>query len=139
MDNINHETALEEAILLLEMRQAEEIKLLKEEFHDTHENLKPVNLIKNIFRETVKSPETKDIIIDKIVDVAFVFSTNLMLRKTKSSFVKRAIGIALVLGIKNVLKRNPEIIEAAGTGIKKLMSNILTKRYRNRYSYTSRI
>jgi len=79
------------------MRQADEAKLIKDEFHAAYERLKPATIVKNIFRETVASPEIRDNIIDKTTYVVLIFLTNIILRKTTNGFVKRTVGTALVL------------------------------------------
>ena len=52
MEKIYSEIDLNIAILQLESKQAEEEKLLKEQFQHTYESIKPINIIKNIFKET---------------------------------------------------------------------------------------
>lgn len=130
MDKINTEAALEEVILLLEMRQANEVKLLKEEFQDTYEKLQPVNLVKNIFQQT--APLIRNSLLNKIIDMGLIFLTNVIIKKTTNSIVKRTIGTALVFGIKNILSQNPQFIKAVRTGILKIIGNIITKRNKNR-------
>ena len=134
MDKIITEAALHEAIRLLEMKQAKEGKRLGEEFHATYESLKPVNIVKSIFRETVSSPGIRKIVINKTVDVALVYLTNMILRKTTNSILKRTAGTVMVWGIKNIVSRNSEIVKKAGIGLLKIVGNIITKRNRNRES-----
>lgn len=128
---------LEDAICFLEMRQAEEGKRLKEQFNDTYEMLKPVNIIKSVFHETVESPEIRSNLTGKIMNVALVFLTNMVLKKSTHSIIKRTVGTALVFGIKTILSRNPEMLKAAGNGVMKLISNVITKRNKNK-EYTAR-
>ena len=142
MDKIITQAALQEAILLLEMRQAEEGILLKEEFHDTYERLKPANIVNNIFSRTVKSPGIRGFVIDRSLDVAVVLLTNFFMRKMTGSFVKRTVGTVAVWGIKKIVSQNPALVKKAGTGIMKIFNNIIAKRNRNRnrnqeYAYSS--
>ena len=54
------ETALDvlrRDIVKLEARRSEDLHLLKEQIHETYESLKPVNLIKGIFKNATASPE----------------------------------------------------------------------------------
>jgi hypothetical protein len=51
---------LKESIRLLEMKQQEEGKILKEQLRITYESLKPVNLIKSSLKEITSSMEIKN-------------------------------------------------------------------------------
>lgn len=47
MKKKNETDTLNQTIISLQNKQAQELKSLKEQFHLTYESLKPINLIKN--------------------------------------------------------------------------------------------
>jgi len=60
MGNKNDASAsLKEAIFLLEIRQAEEGRLLKEQLFVVYDKLKPLNLIKSTLEEIASAVEVK--------------------------------------------------------------------------------
>lgn len=67
MKKKNETDALNEAISLLENKQAHELKLLKEQFQVAYESLKPINIIKSTFREVTSSPEIKNNIVNNAI------------------------------------------------------------------------
>lgn len=132
MDKINTEAALQDEILLLETKKAEQAKLLKEEFQVTKEKFKPANMVSNILRQTAASPTLRKSIMNKTADVALVLITNLILRRKSAGILKRTISTAFVFGVKNVVLRNPEVIKKAGIGILRMLLNIANKRNKNK-------
>ena len=59
MQKITSISELKESIRLLEIKQANEGVLLKEQFKETYESLKLVNLIKNALKELTSMPDLK--------------------------------------------------------------------------------
>ena len=56
MASITTAAELKNAIQQLEVKQAGEFKLMKEEFKNTYENLKLINIIKNTFKQAAAAP-----------------------------------------------------------------------------------
>jgi hypothetical protein len=59
MEKITSVEELKKAILLLEIKQANEGALLKEQLMETYESLKPINLIKKSLSDLTSSPDFK--------------------------------------------------------------------------------
>lgn len=57
MENIQSITELRAFIQKLEIKQEEDARLLRKEFEQVYENLRPVNLIKNGLKDLVTSPD----------------------------------------------------------------------------------
>ncbi|MEI6061771.1 MAG: hypothetical protein WCR72_13785 [Bacteroidota bacterium] len=60
---INTVKDLRVAILLLESRQAEDGRLLKEQFLVAYESMKPINLIKSALADAAGSPDFQDTLL----------------------------------------------------------------------------
>jgi len=117
MQKINTVSDLKGAILLLEAKQAEEAQLLKAQFHLTTESVKPINLIKSAFKQVTGLEETKGDIVSSSVGLATGFFSKMLFERFSHNPVKKLIGTALLLGVNNVIAKNPGAIRAVGNFI----------------------
>lgn len=122
--NINSASSLREAILQLEIKQAEELKMLKQQFHLIHESIKPVNLIKSAFKEVTESRDLKDSILNTSVGLATGYISKVIFERTSNSPVKKLLGSVLMFGITNLVAKNPETIKSLGNNF---LGNIRSK------------
>jgi hypothetical protein len=125
MQTIISESSLRSAILLLEEKQAEEGKLLKEHFLVTYESLKPVNLILSTIKEISASRDLKDNILNTSVGLTTGYLSKLLFERGTKNPVKRIIGNALMFGIVNLVSKNPETVKSLGNGLLKFIGNKL--------------
>lgn len=85
----NSTDILKEKIRLLEIKQAEEVKVLKAQFDVTVENLKPVNLLKNAAKEFASSDELRVTLLESSVVLATGFLSKKIMDSTKGGpFIK---------------------------------------------------
>jgi hypothetical protein len=114
MELLITETDLRFTIYQLEKKQAEEGKLLKEQFILTYESLKPSNL----FRSAMSDVATSPYLIDNIVGTAIGLGTGYLTRKvtlgTSGNIFKRLLGSAMQFGVTNIVAQHPETIKAIG-------------------------
>lgn len=111
---INSPENLKNAILDLEMAQSEEESNLKEHFNLAYESVKPVNLIKNTFKEVAVASEIKQSILSISLGLAAAYFTRKLLEKGSNSSVKKMAGTVIMIGVTNYLARNPAIITNLG-------------------------
>lgn len=119
MHKIDSEASLREAILQLENKQADESVLLKEQFKETYERVKPISLIKDILRQVGESVDVKDNLLGTSVGLTAGYISKIIFQSLTKSPVKRLIGTALMFGITNVVAKNPDVIKSLG---KKVLS-----------------
>jgi hypothetical protein len=123
MENKRPTELLKERISQLELQQTEEGLLLKEQFNTTYESLKPLNLIKNAFKDFTSSPETKSDLVNAVVGIATGFLTNRLLIGSSTGIIKKVGALVLELGLVKVLAQNSDKIGAkASEWIKTLVS-----------------
>jgi hypothetical protein len=67
MSEINSEISLRKAILELEGKRAVEGEMLREQFFETFESIKPVNMLKSGLREAMGTKNLKKAILTKAV------------------------------------------------------------------------
>ena len=76
---------LKESIRLLEIKQEEEGKILKEQLRITYESLKPVNLIKSSLKEITSSVEVKNDLFGAIMSILSGYLTKRMVVGSESN------------------------------------------------------
>jgi len=102
--------SLKESIRLLEIQQAEEGKILKEQFKATYESLKLVNLVKSSLADLTNSVEIKNNLFETIVSIVTGYlSKKLMINSTSNPF-KKILGVLIQLGVTNLVSKNAETI-----------------------------
>jgi len=111
---INTETDLDIAIYQLEIKQAEEGKLLKEQFYMTYESIKPANL----FRSTLSDVASSPYLIDNIIGTAIGLGTGYLSRKImiggSGNIFKRFFGSVLQFGVTNIVAQHPNTVRSIG-------------------------
>jgi hypothetical protein len=114
MREINSETDLNIAIFQLEVKQAEEIKLLKEQFFLTYESLKPANLFRNTMNDVASSPY----LIDNIIGTAIGLGSGYLTRKItfggSGNIFKRFFGSVVQFGVTNIVAQHPNTVRSIG-------------------------
>ncbi|MBK5286811.1 MAG: hypothetical protein JJE25_15580 [Bacteroidia bacterium] len=132
MNRKNQTDALHEAITLLEIIRAEELKSLKQQFHLTYESLKPFNLIKSTFKDAVASgkealasPDLKDNVLNTSVGLAAGYLSKRLFVGVSNSPLRKILGFALQFGITTFVAKNPEGIKSFGKGLVNIVKSKL--------------
>jgi hypothetical protein len=114
MQKNNPEFNLRNAIIQLENKQAEEEKLLKEQFRYTYESIKPVNVLKSILADASGSNEFKDNLVSTTVGLTAGFVSKLIFQGLTRNPVKKLAGTAIMFAITNLVAKNPDAVKAFG-------------------------
>ena len=117
MHNITNVAELKSAIVLLEIEQEYNEQQLKEQFRITYNSLKPVNIIKNTFKDVVTSPFIIDNILDTAIGIASGYVTKKLVVGFSSNIFRKLLGSVLQYGVSNVVTQHPESIKSAGQSI----------------------
>lgn len=120
---INNTSDLKLAIRQLELKEANELNMLKGQFKATTESLKPLNIIKNTFKKAAASPDLKSDVFNAAIGLTTgVLAKKLMIGKTANPF-KKLMGIGLEMLVANKIAKNADSIKSAGNMvIKKIFS-----------------
>jgi hypothetical protein len=114
MGTITDVTSLKKQIAFLEQKRENEKLAITQEFHSLLESLKPVNLIKGLFRSVKESPDLKSDLLHGAIGMATGFLTNkLLLGKINGPF-KALFGTLLQAGITKAAVSYPETIKTKG-------------------------
>ena len=125
MQNISSVAGLKNAIQLLEVEQAIKWQILKEQFYNTRESLKPINLIKSSLKEITSSPN----LIDNILGAALGLATGYLSKKvfigTSGNLFRKLLGSILQFSVTNVVANHPDAIKSFG---QRILQNLLGKK-----------
>lgn len=110
MGKIQSLSDLDDAIKLLKFKKAEEENLLKELVYMTYENVKPINMIKNLFKDSVDPEDMKDSLLNTSVGYGVGYLTKILFQGLVRVPFKKFIGSALMLSVENLIAKNPMVV-----------------------------
>lgn len=114
MQNITSVNELKYAIQLLEAEHTVKEQLLKEQFHITYEGLKPVNLIKSIFKNNGSSSSLIDDLISSSMGMASGYLTKKIIVGGSGNIFRKIIGSLIQFGVTKLVANNPDTIKSLG-------------------------
>ncbi|ABG60787.1 hypothetical protein [Cytophaga hutchinsonii] len=117
---------LREAILLLKKKRRIERNLLNENFQDTLESIKPINLIKGLFtQKSFNELGGSSSIIDTLMGLATGYISKKTFVGGSHNLFKNGLGMLLQMGIQNLTISNSDTIKVFG---KKILQSIFKKK-----------
>jgi hypothetical protein len=108
MKKVNVTDTLNESIALLENRQKQELRILKEQFELTYDSLKPLNIIKGAFKEIATTSDLKGNIINNVIGMSTGYITKKLLLGSSHNPVRRVLGTVLQFVITNVVSKHAD-------------------------------
>jgi hypothetical protein len=125
MNQINSIANLKAAIRLLEIKQADEKQLLREQLKITTESLKPINLIKHTLIELTTLPEIKESLLNTVIGLVTGYLSKKIVIGSTHNPIKQILGYALQLGVTDVASKNADDIKSV---LGRFISKIFSKR-----------
>jgi len=108
--------SLKVAIKALEAKQAEEKELLREQLLITYENLKPINILRNIVKDIYSSDNYKQDFFEIVAGMTSGFiSKKLVVRNSKDPILK-LVGLAIQFGMTTLISRKYNAIKDSIVG-----------------------
>jgi hypothetical protein len=105
---------LRKSISVLERRQIEEGKILREQFTVTFESLKPINMIRKMIGDIAEPSELKDNLLQTITGLISGYISRKMLVRSSKNPLLRFTGIIVQYAVTNFVSRNSDSIKALG-------------------------
>jgi hypothetical protein len=102
--------------------------MLREQLQLTYESVKPINLIKNTFKEVTASHELTDNIINTSVGLAAGYVSKVLFENVSHSPFRKLLGTALMYGMTNLVAKNPTTIKSLGMGFFNIIRYQVSKR-----------
>lgn len=117
MPKITSTSGLNEAIKLLEDKQALQGKLLKEQIVFFTESLNPVNLIKNAFNRAITSPGLTSKTLSAVFGILTGFFTTKLVKHASGNLLKKVLTSIAQIGVTYILANYPDPILSFGQKI----------------------
>ena len=105
MKNSTEVDELRSKIALLKQQQETDLILLKEQFNETIESLKPINLLKNTFKDVVSSPDLKTTIVKNAIGLATGYLSKKVLIGSSHNPIKKILGTVIEFVVANVVAK----------------------------------
>lgn len=112
MHNITNTAELQDVIQLLEVEQAIKGQLLKEQFRETFESLKPVNVLKNALKDITTSPNLTDNILGAVMGLASGYLSKKVFIGTSGNIFRKLLGSVMQFGVSNLVTNNPDTVKS---------------------------
>jgi hypothetical protein len=117
MQKITSTSVLREAIQLLEEKQVIQGKIVKDQFYLFTESLKPMNLVKSAFKETITSPDLRRNIFNIAMGVITSFIVVRKIKGSSDNMIQKIFDNILQVAIPSLLANNQEAILSFGQNI----------------------
>lgn len=114
MQKITDAETLRSSILLLELSQIEEEKLLRGQFTNTYESLKPINLLRKVINEVSSPSDLKDDLIQTVIGLITGYLSRKMLVRTSRNPILRIAGLFIQYGVTSFVAQNSSAIKSLG-------------------------
>ena len=122
MGKIKSMSDLEDTIQMLERKRDEEVEMMRDVFYLTYESLKPINIIKNLFKESVTPVTVKDNLVNTSVGLGFGYLSKILFQSVVKLPFKKFLGSALMLSVENLIAKNPEVVGSLASFISNTFS-----------------
>jgi len=125
MQKITSIAELKSAIQELEYQQVNEWPALKEQFLETYENIKPINLIKNALSDLTTVPDLKGDLLNTTLSLAAGFISKKIAVGSTHNPLKQLLGTFLQMGVTSIVSKNADGIKSTTMNI---INNIFSKK-----------
>src|ERR1035441_325401 len=123
MKKIHPSTTLKQLILEKKTEHFVEGKLLKEHFHRTYESFKPLNIIKNTFKEIISVPDLKTNVVNSAIGITTGFVAKKIFTGKSHNPLTKLFGIILEMVVASKVTKNADEIKSIGSIILKKIIN----------------
>ncbi len=117
----NASDRLNESIRILETKQAIELQQLKEQAYQTVENIKPINLIKSVYKNLSSSPQVHTSLLQNAIGLTTGYLSKKIVLGSSHNPVKKILGTVLQVAVGNLMSNHSDtIISTAGYLVNKI-------------------
>jgi hypothetical protein len=135
MEKVSSVTGLKNAIQVLEVEQRIKGRELKEQVFLTYESLKPINLLRNTFKELFSSQYASENISGSVMGAVSGFLIKFLFIGSSSNKFRKLIGDVLRFGMTNIIAQNSDQIKTFGQA---LFQHFLSKKEKNTKKHSGR-
>jgi len=113
----NEKENLRDEISLLKRKQSDKLIILKEQFHVVCEGMKPVNLVKNTWKELFPSQGTKSTVLGTVIGVSTGYLSKILVTGATHNPIVKVFGSLLQFAVASVVSKHPGAIQSTGEKI----------------------
>lgn len=128
MKKIHNAAELKNRILELESQRIVDEQAMKSQFHETYEQFKPANILKNTVKEVTSSPKFRHNLLNIALGIGTGFLSKKLIVGKDAGLVKKTLGTILQFGVTALVARsksNEEETEHKKGGIlKRIFSGV---------------
>ena len=85
--------------------------------------MKPINIIKNTYREVAASEDLKDNLVNTSVGLVVGYLSKTLFESVSHSPVRKLIGTAILFGVTSAIRKNPDAIKSMAQGLFKMINS----------------
>lgn len=115
-------------ILILEAKHQEDLHQLKSQLHTTVESLKPVNIIKGMFKSATEAPDVSNGLASAAMGVTSGHLIKKLLFGSSPNPLKRMAGFAVQAIVANMVSNNSGKLADTGKNIFNVIKSFVTKK-----------
>jgi hypothetical protein len=130
MHNRSASIVLKETIQLLEVEHAFQGKIIREELYLTYDRFKPVNILRDTFKNVATSPHLLDYVLGATVGLLTGYLSKKIVIGTSGNLIRKFLGFMTQLGVTNSVAQHPDMIKSIGQFI---YQYFLRKKRKNYY------
>lgn len=119
MKNKNATDALNDLILVQEMKYDHDLEQLKNQFDVAYQSVKPINLIKNLVHNVTASPEIKNDLLSNVIGFGTGFISKKIVLGSLHNPVSKVLGTLFEFAVANVVSKNADSIKTIGGNLLK--------------------
>ncbi len=119
MKTINQTAALDQMIVEAKRKRDNDFVLLKEQFHEAYESVKPINLIKGLINDVTSAPEIKNNMLSNVIGIGTGLLSKKFLMGSSHNPIKSVLGNILQFTVANVVSKHADDIKAVGENLLK--------------------
>jgi hypothetical protein len=114
MNKFNSTARLKNAIYSLEVEQMTRRHLLIEQFYQTYDSFKPVNILKSSLNDIASSPYLIDNILGTAVGLVSGYLSKKIVVGASGNLLRKLFGFLMQLGVTNTVTQHPDAIKTIG-------------------------
>lgn len=123
MRQIISESDLRDSIAQIEIDQAAENRLLREQFQISFESIQPFSIVKNTLRQLVASQEIKENVFNVAASLATAYLSKRVFESKSNHGLKNILGAGIAFGLTNLAAKNPGLLISLGRTVLNLFRN----------------
>lgn len=124
METINSSAALKAALHALETQRDVEKLAMKADFQLAYESVRPINLIRNTFREVEESQDLSSHIVSIAAGLTSGYLSKTLFVGVSHNPFKKMLGTVLMYGVANVIASHPDTVKSVGGSLLNLIKSM---------------